>query len=386
MKQLIFSILSILFCYLGLAQEERPLPQFHGTYLVVNNHLTELNASMADSVRGIGHFGNAIIGIRNIKGVANKWINDENIYFIVYHQALRARPFLVELEYKDKVTVKNPLTGQEEVVTANMHVPKRTINLRTAPLEGRDGALILVPEFPLENGIYAFDLGGRMSSMDMFDATTEANAGNNIWSFVISRGSCLGMGELSQADLDKGEFTIPPGFGMWAIEGFQYAQIPAQRNSEIKSVDIEGDKYEALAGTPNAMFKLSELRSYFILFSEVNRKVSSNSTRHLNYVPYRDMEPENMFISKLQAVQVDMRSRREIKRNEPPQMETVWITEHDIKFDIEHTIEGRVSKIIPKEALSPGIYAFHNGGINGNKYTFRAGLLNYPVLYSFQVE
>lgn len=382
-KTFLFLISVLMVSNLTIFAQNTPMPQFFGTYMVVDNNLNELSGSLADSLKGVGYIGNTLMGIKNVKGLRRNWVNDPNTSFIVYQKDLKEQPVLAKLEYKSQVKMKNSMTGQEEAVTVEMYIPTKFINLKTAPIEGKDGAFRLIPEFPLEDGRYVFDLRGRIKTNDAFAFTVEQNSKNDIWSFVVSRDGCTGYGKLTDDIIAKGKYTVPPGYGMWVIKNFDYVQIPVHRNSEIKSAVYNDGKYETLASKPTATFLKSEFRDYFIIFSEKDRRGGESSTRYLNYVPFKDMWPEKMYISKLKEIEVDMRSKREIKKNKPPKMEKVWIAEKDIPFDIVNNNDGRLSKIIIKEDLEPGFYSFHNGGINGIKATYG---MNYNAIYSFEIK
>jgi hypothetical protein len=384
MKKTIVVICWLLLCIFNNGYTQTTLaPQFYGTYMVIENSLNELTGSIADSLSGVGFIGNTLLGVKNVKGSKRKWINDDRAYFIVYQKELKEQPVLAKVEYKSKVSMKNSATGQDQEVAVGMFVPTKFINLRMAPLEGKEGALKLIPEFPLENGWYVFDLRGRIKTNDAFAFTQEQNSKNDIWSFIVTTGGCVGYGKLSDFDITKEEYTVPPSFGMWIVNGFNYAQVPVHRKTDIKEAEYNGEDYEVLAASPTVSFSKDDFRNFFVIFSEKDRRAGEKSTAYINYVPYKDMWPEKMFFSKLKEIEVDMRTKREKKKNEPQKMEKVWISEKEIQFDISNNFDGRLSKITLKENLEPGVYAFHNGGINGVKTTYGFA---YNVVYSFEIK
>lgn len=382
-----FKILFICLFYVNiysLDAQNSLIPQYFGTYMVINNNLTELSGSMADSLRGVGFLDNSLLGISNLKGNYRKWITDSNLYFIVYNQDFKEKPILAKMEFKRNTQMKNSMTEQIQDVAVNMFVPSQYINLKIAPIEGKQGAYKLMPEKALEPGIYAFDLRSRIKSNSPFDYSLEENSKNDVWSFVISKGGCIGLGVLSSVNLSNDEYTIPNKYGFFLINDVNYAQVPVTKNSEIKTIDFNDEKeIDAILSLSNIIISQSNIRDYFVTFSEYNLRSGEVSGKiSLTYVPYKDMFPEKMYLSKLKQIEVDLRTKNQIKKGDAQKLAIVWVEETNIPIEVEiNFADGRICKIKSKEKLGTGVYAFHNGGINGKKLTF--GFSN--VIYTFQI-
>lgn len=383
-----FKVLFIcMFCFkiLCLTAQNSLIPQYFGTYMVINNNINELSGSLADSLRGVGFLDNSLLGISNLKGNYRKWITDSNLYFIVYNQDFTEKPILAKMEYKKNTQMKNSMTEQIQEVAVNMFVPSQYINLRVAPIEGKQGAYKLIPEKPLEPGIYVFDLRGRIKSNSPFNYTVEENSKNDVWSFVISKGGCIGLGVLSSANLSNYEYTIPNKYGFFLINNLNYEQVPVTKNSEIKTINFSDDKesIDVILSLSNIIISKSNIKDYFVTFSEYNLRSGEVSGKiSLTYVPYKDMFPEKMYLSKLKQIEVDLRTKNQIKKGDAPKLANVWVEETNIPIEVEiNFADGRICKIKSKEKLGNGVYAFHNGGINGKKLTF--GFSN--VIYTFQI-
>lgn len=382
MKKAVIFLLVLFVVVLSSAQSP-PLPTYYGTYIVSNGELLELPPEKADDLSGVGFINNAAVGLKQLNGMSNPWVNDPNASFIVYMQKFGLKPVVAKLTYKENVSLKNMMTGQNETKTAQMYMPEKYIQLRTAPIDGKQDALHLVPASPLENGIYVIDLTGRIKDNSAFAFAQESNAKKDVWTFVVSADGCIGRGSLSEIDLEAGEYVLPPPFGMYLIANSKYHQIPVHRNSDIVSFNLENGSYSGIIILSGESFTADELADFFVVFSEYDLRAGEKAPINLKYAPHRNMIPEKMFLEKLQPIEVDLRSKREVKKNKPPEITNAWLYEKSIPFEVSiNGLDGRICKVKILEKLEPGKYAFHNGKLNGESLTY--SLQN--VVYSFEIK
>ena len=123
------------------------------------------------------------------------------------------------------------------------------------------------------------------------------------------------------------------------------------------------------------------LENIFISFSKENARVGVKIS--ISTADYKDMIPEKMFLSKLKQIEVDTRSKNEIKKSKPEEIEKVWIEDFEIPFKtVISGFDNRIASLLLEEKLKTGVYAFHNGLLKGQQPTY--GVDN--VIYSFVVK
>ena len=149
------------------------------------------------------------------------------------------------------------------------------------------------------------------------------------------------------------------------------------------SFNLENGSYSGIINLSGESFTADELADFFVVFSEYDLRAGDKAPINLKYAPHRNMIPEKMFLEKLQPIEVDLRSKREVKKNKPPEITNAWLFEKSIPFEVSiNGLDGRICKINILEKLEPGIYAFHNGKLNGESLTY--SLQN--VVYSFEIK
>jgi hypothetical protein len=386
MKRIIFLLQIVLLLGInGLSQnQEIPDLQFFGTYLLINGQLIELSAENAESLSGSGNIMSAMLGIKSPKGLRSFWINDPNVSIILYGNNRGEKPVFGTLKYQSNMFMAHPITQQQQQVEVNMYILDKEIPVRIAPIEGKQDALHLVPANRLADGFYVLDKTGRIKQTDAFAATREANANNDIWTFVISTDGFNGSATLDKVDVSKGEYTTPPGFGMFLVANNKYIQIPVHRNSEIENFSLDDRNYFGLNKINDIKISADDIQNFFVTYCESDiRGTTLNLAINIGYKSHRDMIPELMFLEKLKQVEVDLRSNRDIRRDRPPKIEKVWVADKTVGTrSLQNRFNNRISKNTMILDLEPGVYAFHNGRLNGENLTFGAQ----AIFYSFIIE
>ena len=150
-KCVILSI-GIIFIFSCSFFDDTPKPKYFGIYLVDKNELVELNGQ---KVSFSGNLMNSIVGI---KSKPEKCILAPNSYIILYSKDIPYKSLkLTKLQYQTFGNVNNIIGKQ--MVEVQMWVKERDIELKVAPLKGKDYMYKLVPVDPLETGLYSVNFG-----------------------------------------------------------------------------------------------------------------------------------------------------------------------------------------------------------------------------------
>jgi hypothetical protein len=376
MKSLLFILSFIALSHFNLYSQDIPLPEYYGIYSVVNGKLYEFNKSNAAKISGVGNLVNTTLGIKHIYG---PWFNDAGCYFIIYGKPLKLE--LIELTWKSKVNVQNPMDGSVSSIDANMYVPSRTIALRVAPIKDLQNCYKYVPAEKLTEGYYCLD-DGSLSSHNAMEISNEANSNSNVFDFAITYGLRI-RGDLNKCDFDKGEYILPKNYGLFFIENKKYVKMPFNRKS--KNIIEYGDistRRKGLLQISEVVFDSAQLERVFVSFSEYN--IRGKVRVSLTTANHKDIIPEKMYLSKLKKITVDTRSKHEINKGKPQELKEVWIEDKEIPIIVKTSgfYYPLVALIVISKPLSPGVYAFHNGLLKGLKHSF--GVQN--IIYSFTVK
>jgi hypothetical protein len=246
-----------------------------------------------------------------------------------------------------------------------------------------ENAYKYIPSKPLQEGYYCFH-NGRLTSGEPMAATVEANAKNDIFDFIVSKNFGKSK-KLSTLDINAGQYTLTPDFGMYFIQNKEYVRVPIIKKEN--TIIYGGKKSDSVAiiTMPITVINKEQIAKYWISTSKENARNDGffRLKIDLSTVLYQDMIPERMILSKLKEVEIDSRSKKEIKNNVAPKIIKAWIEEKVIPYDIEFCWYSNpfIVKCELKEPLEPGVYAWHNGGLNGKEPTYR----NY-VIYDFVVK
>lgn len=371
-------VIFLIFFQINLFGQDQPKPDFWGVFLVSNGKLIEFKDQDAKNLSMSGSLIQATMGISSVQG--SPYFSDLNTYFIVYG---------------DKM---NPKNGQNPVLSKlvwngslNMYVAGESVNLKIGPVPGLPDAYKLIPERSLNQGLYCFH-SGRLNSTSPMDGAIESNAKKDVWTFWISK-EFMGRGQLSSVDISNGEYTTTPSYGLFLIQDSKYIQVPVCRDKSIETFidnDIEMKGVTELSGIEVDSAKMTH---WMVANSENDiRNLIVNVSMRVNYLPYKDMIPERMYLSKLKNVSVDVRTKKQIKKGEPEKITNIWVLSEPIPHlaSISETAPTicrivpieRLDVNAPKIKLSPGVYAFHNGVLNDGKRTF--GVTD--VVYTFTVK
>lgn len=374
-KLLVFLVLVLLGLNSCFAQET-PKPEFFGIYAVVNGQLIEFNKKDAAKLSGVGDLVNTTLGIRELNG---PWLKDSKIYFITY--GIKSRPTLSKLTWKETIQSKNFMTGATTNVEAKMYVANGNIEFKIAPVEGMEDCYKFIPSETLEEGYYCLHFG-RLTSNDAMNMSIESNSNADIFDFAITKGLRI-KGNLEDCNLEEGEYILPPSYGLHFIENGKYITVPVSKGG-VKNIPEFGTLDERRRGVINITdieLDNSTLEKMFISFSKENARVGVKIS--ISTADYKDMIPEKMFLSKLKQIEVDTRSKNEIKKSKPEEIEKVWIEDIEIPFKtVISGFDDRIASLFIEEKLKPGVYAFHNGLLKGQQPTY--GVDN--VIYSFFVK
>ncbi len=369
--KLFLSALLLSLCFISFGQDNIK-PEFFGTYVVINGKLIEFNKDAAANLSGVGDLLNPTLGIKQLNG---PWFSGKDAYFISYGN--KNKPVLTKLIWQKTIPSKNSITGENITLEANMWVPNGDIELKIAPIQGMDDCFKLIPSKPLTEGVYCLHFG-RLTSKNYIDASVEANADKDVFDFALTNGFLI-RGDLANCDIDKGEYIRPDYYGLYFIQDKKYVNIPVNKaaKSSIPEFGSLDARRRGLTEISPIVLESSKLEKTFIAFSNPEVTLSISNAQ------YKNMIPEKMFLSKLKQIEVDTRSERQIKKGEPEEIQKVWVEDIEIKtfFDLNSFVPS-VVRIYISTPLEPGVYAFHNGLLKGQKTTF--GIEN--VIYSFTVK
>lgn len=350
-------------------QQEAPTPSYWGVFIVSNNELIELRDRDAVDLSMRGSLMEAIMGIRTLS--SSPFIPDPSLYFIVYGDKL------------------NPMRGQRPVLSRlvwnsglEMYVSGADINLNIGPIQGLDNAFRLIPENELSEGVYSFH-SGRLNSKDPFSGTIEANQQQDVWAFYVSK-ELMGGGELSSVDLSKGQYTIPPAPGLFLINKNRYVQIPVSKRRDTEEFQHINDRRKGMTEVSNVRISKNDMLNWMVArFEEDLRNLTINIQAQVIRGDHLDFIPERMVLSKLKKETVDIRSRRDIRRNNPEELVELWVHDSTIGFTFSRSgLDSRIGRIVLSKDLEPGVYALHNGILNSSSRNF--GTMD--IVYTFTVS
>jgi len=376
MRNLLILSIAVLLKLSNCFAQETPKPEFFGIYAVINEELIEFKKENAVKLSGAGDIMNTTLGIRELQG---QWFKDSNIYFITY--GIESKPTLSTLTWKEAVTWKNSISGEMKSAEAKMYVADNNIEFKIAPVQGMQECYKYVPSKSLAEGYYCLHFG-RLTSKEAMNMTVEANSNKDVFDFAITQGLKI-KGELGSCSIEDGEYTLPPSYGLFLIENNEYVKIQVSRGG-VKNIPEFGpldERRRGLKDISNVELNSLKLEKMFISFSKENPRVGVKIS--ISTADYKDMIPEKMFLSKLKQIEADTRSKREIKKLKPIELEKLWIEENDIPFKtvISGFVKPRIASLHIEKTLEPGVYAFHNGLLKGQSPTF--GVDN--IIYSFRV-
>jgi len=375
MRKLIVLFFLMQFGYSSILSQELVKPEYYGTYAVVNGQLVEFPKDSATNVVGVGNLLKTNLGIRDLKG---PWLRDSTLYFVIYGDM--SKLILSRVEWRNTVESKNPMTGVVSAVQAKMYVAVENIELKVAPYGNINNCIKLVPAKALKEGYYCIHTG-RLTSDNAINMTVEANAKKDVFDFTVTEGF-IKKGDMSKCDIEKGEYIKPTYYGLWAIENKKYIYIPVTKSKEITTYLNNNKKNKGLLSITPVNLEASNLEKTIISYSYENARKGIKIG--LSNASYKDMVPEKMFLSKLKQIEVDTRSKKDIKKNKPPKMEKIWVEDYQITYNVSITsfYYPRIARIYFENHLEPGIYALHNGALKGQSLSF--GTSN--VIYSFSVK
>lgn len=387
-KRIITSIHMILM-FLGMAIlpqitlicQEVPVPEYYGIYVVQNGMLYEFQESTAREIALRGTASFPMLGIARRADDNTPFISDRGLYFIVYGDKMNpskgAKPSLSYTRYN---------------ADADIFMHDFPIALKIKPFPKLQDAYILIPEGRLEKqGLYCFH-SGRLSSSNPSDASNESNAKNkDTWLFYLSE-EWVGFGKLNKESLAKGQYTLPPSHGVHLIQKEEFVQIPITKKDFLIDY-LDGDTIKTgidrLSGITT---EHSSMMPWFISFNEHDiRGDLLNVSMKAKEINFRDIIPERMRLSKIELKTVDTRTKKEIKKNEPPRYQNIYVEEINIPFVVKLSIVPTLCRIVPTKkgtidsehiVLPPGLYALHNGVLTAEGKTF--GI--YPIVYTFQIK
>ena len=150
-------------------------PEYFGVYVIDDSKLVELKTTK------LGANGNLLSSIIGLQEPPEIQINDNKSYIIFYNDAIPYnRVVLSKLVYK-KSAQTNDAFGKNAIET-NMWVEEKKINLKVAPISGEHNMYRLVPNNPLEKGVYAIHYGvlGNKSTIEVSRKLNE-----NVYGFLV---------------------------------------------------------------------------------------------------------------------------------------------------------------------------------------------------------
>lgn len=364
----LFTLLFSFFFSNNLNGQEIPKPSYWGIFIVSNGELIELRDADAVDLIMKGNLMQAVMGIRTM--ASSPFISDPSLYFIVYGNKL------------------NPMRGQNPVLSRliwssslEMYVAGSDINLNIGPVEGIENAFRLVPQNELNEGMYSFH-SGRLNATDPFSGTIEANQQNDVWTFYISK-ELMGTGALSSVDLSKGQYTIPPAPGLFLISNNRYIQVPVSKRRDAEDFLQNEERLKGMKEISDIRINSKEMLNWMVARQEEDlRTVTINVQARVVRGDHLDFIPERMVLSKLKKETVDIRSRRDIRRNNPEELMELWVPYKTIPFNFSRSgLEGRIGRIVLSQKLEPGVYALHNEVLTSSGRSF--GTMD--IVYTFTV-
>jgi hypothetical protein len=359
--------------------QDDPKPDFFGVFAVSNGVLYEFQDSQAKNLTSLASSTTTgILGFPSL-GTEKKFFSDPKLYFIIYGEKM------------------NPMKGKKPMLStitylpaSQLYIASANINLKVGPIPGLPDAYKLIPENPLPQGLYSFH-SGRLKSTSVLDASVEANAQKDVWTFFISK-EYMGNGQLSEVNLQKGEYTCPPNYGLFLIQNFNYIQIPVSSDKAVVKYTGGAEKRKVLTELSGVVVDSSFMIPWMVSNNEENIRGRMVNVSIKAHNIYKDIIPEKMVLSKLTKKTLDLRSEKDIKKGEPEQMTDVWVADEQVPYlaiicDLEQTLcrivpVSEMKITAPPIKLAPGDYALHNGIMTDDKNSFGSS----DIVYTFTVR
>lgn len=163
-----FRTLLFLICLLGalplLASSNPPVPEFFGVYIVTEGELVELGAHPQGSNPGL-----AIGGADLLRSISDVRVPNGNIEFVLYSKgaaSLMKVPAMRvgRVEFQETLNFSgNGVEGRERFDREFWYPTNQGVHLRIAPMSANPELMVrLVPEQPLEPGVWALSIRGKL--------------------------------------------------------------------------------------------------------------------------------------------------------------------------------------------------------------------------------
>lgn len=159
-------IILFLFVTIGMsaAQQNIPKPEFHGLYIVDGGKLIELKQQ--SRIREFRPGACLLMSVECAIDFSGFEVKDPKLYFILYEKKQLSMSDLFEYEMlftKMRPLGRSRVPARDNLITDfsanNFWGCPLQIKLRSAPIKGEADMTRLVPEKPLEPGVYAVSLG-----------------------------------------------------------------------------------------------------------------------------------------------------------------------------------------------------------------------------------
>ena len=398
-KHAIITTILMLVLSANFAQDD-PIPEFYGVYMVLDDRLIELNEANKSNITGLKFtISYSCVGIKEVG--TNEWLKSNNIYFIVYGDQVNNQFYLSEMRFKN--TIQRPADAMERVghesmthvnAEVNMNMVSKNINLRKAPVKGLENAVKYVPSEPITEGAFAFHDG--VLNITKTSETTSDILKRPCWDFIYSVKFSPDK-PIQDLNFSKGEYTVPNDYGIWIVDKSQglvelsqtkfLDVIPYYFDEEFKVNRLQGlttsgngqaikEKAFSRANTVSS----ANMANYLLV---LNENVVGRGSGTIEIVG-ESIAPDAVYLSKLKTIEIDKRSKGGLKKNKPPKIDVVWVEDLNIPIvDINQSWYSPLLFVLSFEnALAPGRYALHNGGINDQPRTW--GIM--PKVFYFEVQ